>query len=148
MKVYVDLDDTLCSLIGYWEAHGVNYECWEEGDKFLSENPDCFAHFEPTSLLEHFKSFPEIWIISQIPSHFEGDIERSTIAKQAKTKWVEKHIGCDTALLRTKFVFRGEDKAQYAVDKDGINILYDDRQENIDAWIKAGGIGFLVQENL
>ena len=53
---------------------------------------------------------------------------------KGKDKWVNEELGKDTKRLFEV------DKAKYAKDN---HILIDDKESNIDEWVKEGGIGIL-----
>ena len=62
-----------------------------------------------------------------------------------KLKWVEKNIG----LENVKGVILSCDKKKYAQDKNSkkINVLIDDFIQNIEPWIKEGGVGLQYNHN-
>lgn len=57
-------------------------------------------------------------------------------SRTGKAVWVKRELGAHVKLILAK----SKDKHHYAT-KNGI--LVDDRKDNIDDWIKAGGIGIL-----
>tara|TARA_B100001123_G_C14616155_1_gene751855 strand:- start:29 stop:526 length:498 start_codon:yes stop_codon:yes gene_type:complete len=65
-----------------------------------------------------------------------GTVNR-TIVVQDKIDWIRKHVHPHWIVIPT---FKGSQKAAFAHKKA---VLVDDRQENIDHWIEAGGIGIL-----
>ena len=65
-----------------------------------------------------------------------GTVNRSLVCKD-KIEWVREHCTDKWIIIPT---FKGSQKAAFAHKKA---VLIDDRQRNIDCWVKAGGIGIL-----
>ena len=72
--------------------------------------------------------------------------EEAMTSEEGKTEWVQKH-GLDpikTIIVQgDRKINAAQRKAAYANTNGIVNILIDDEQENINAWISAGGIGIL-----
>ena len=65
-----------------------------------------------------------------------GTINRTLVIKD-KIDWIRRYVHPHWIVIPT---FSGNQKAAFAHKK---SVLIDDRQENIDCWIEAGGIGIL-----
>lgn len=68
-----------------------------------------------------------------------GDVNRKRVAAD-KYFWIRKNV--DPGVLVTCTI-KGKHKAVYARED---HILIDDRADNINAWIQAGGIGILHKD--
>ena len=72
--------------------------------------------------------------------------EKAKTSEWGKTEWVREH-GLDpvkTIIVQgDRKINAAQRKAAYANTNGIVNILIDDKQENINAWISAGGIGIL-----
>ena len=65
-----------------------------------------------------------------------GTVNRTLVVKD-KIDWIRRYVHPHWIVIPT---FNGSQKAVFA-DKKAV--LIDDRQQNIDCWVKAGGIGIL-----
>jgi hypothetical protein len=83
-------------------------------------------------MLDFSKQFFNTKILTRTP-----DLDH---VKQAKKDWVKNNIG-DIEVITVR---RGSNKAEYATPN---SILIDDKQETIDKFNKAGGIGILFNNN-
>jgi len=65
-----------------------------------------------------------------------GTVNREIVVRD-KIEWIREHINPYWTVIPT---FKGSQKAAFAHKKA---VLIDDRDKNIELWIKAGGIGIL-----
>ena len=65
-----------------------------------------------------------------------GTVNRELVVRD-KIEWIREHINPYWTIIPT---FKGSQKAAFAHKKA---VLIDDRDRNIDCWVKAGGIGIL-----
>lgn len=70
-----------------------------------------------------------------------GTVNKDEVIR-AKRDWIKKYIGDIDAM----FVDKVEMKSNKMCPNTNINVLIDDRQISIDAWIDAGGIGVLFTD--
>ena len=65
-----------------------------------------------------------------------GTVNRELVVRD-KVEWIREHINPHWTIIPT---FKGSQKAAFAHKKA---VLIDDREKNIDCWVKAGGIGII-----
>lgn len=125
MIIYFDMDGVLTNFRKKIEEYKVqgkktDYEFWVSLEELLDRN-----------FVENLKLHEcKLGIISALPSkpyHAEN-------AKAGKKKWLKKHY---PGVFNPIYIISSS-KDKYCVPGD---ILIDNKQTNIDAWNKAGGIG-------
>jgi len=137
-KIYVDMDGVLTD----WEKQferlfGVPVETYESEhgkekryELVHKNSPNFYATMpwmnDGKILYNFIKEFP-----TEILSH-----ATDTECKQGKEKWLSDH----NVTLKQNLVPEGEDKAKFATPD---SILIDDREDNVNEFIQAGGIGIL-----
>lgn len=139
-KIWVDLDGVLVAfdegvkkLTGRYPSELKKKDMWNAiySAKDKDGKPNFFRD------LDWMPDGKELWnavkpynptILTGLPTGGNG--------KQQKIEWCEKHLGPNVPVV----VVPSKDKHLYA--KPGY-ILIDDRNDNIEAWKKAGGIGIL-----
>jgi hypothetical protein len=146
MTIYVDMDGVIADFFKELASHhGVDH--WKD----IPDKEESIRQLQGTDFfgrLPKFKTSDELiefvdevtdgkWCILSSP--LRGDYDNSSFWKQ---EWLAKH-----GYKPKEAIFTGR-KEKYAVKADGTpNILIDDRHQNIDRWIKAGGIGIRYQAN-
>lgn len=143
MKIFVDMDGVLADFV-----KGV------EGPKFLNGPLDPNIYDFRKKELSDKGLFLELPVLPGTPALIKyikdtglyweiltatGDVNRQRVAAD-KNFWIGKHI--DPGVLVTCTI-KGKHKAAYARED---HILIDDRADNINAWIQAGGIGILHKD--
>jgi hypothetical protein len=144
LQIYLDLDDVLCDFkkavkaLGEEPALGLPFDASDDQEEIM------FRYIEKAGepfwsdmswmpdgkdLWEMFRPFRPTILTSVGP---EG---RLTYAKSGKLQWVKRNIPGTP-------VFFSDSKSEY-VNPYVTCILIDDNRFNIDAWNRAGGIGFL-----
>lgn len=143
-KIYLDMDGVIVD----WEnqfkkaSNGISPNDYEkmhgEAKRFeLSQNasPDFYANMEWTKdgrkLYEFLKNYD-----TEILSHAETKGGSDTRVVDGKLKWLKNN----DVNIKANLVPHREDKAKYA---NGNSILIDDREDNIQEFIDAGGKGIL-----
>lgn len=139
-KVWVDLDGVLVDfdrgvkdLTGYYPSEIKKKDMWDAIKSAKDENgePNFFRdlHWMPDGkeLWNTIKHFHPI-ILTGLPTKGNG--------KQQKQQWCKNHLGSNVPVI----VVPSKDKHLFAKPN---YILIDDRNDNIEAWRKAGGIGIL-----
>jgi hypothetical protein len=134
MHLWLDLDGCLCAfdegvkkLTGKYPADLAKKDMW----KAIYSIPDFFESLNWESdgqQLWHAVKQYHPTILTGVPSGSNG--------KQQKERWCAKHLGDTVPVL----VVPSKDKHLYA--KEGY-VLIDDRNDIIEAWKRAGGIGIL-----
>jgi len=130
-KIYFDIDNTLTDYTGGLKKLNLTprdttkdeYEhFWSEAEWLpLSQNMIKFSQkYFPTEILTASPDYPS--------------------PKNGKLKWIKNNIG-NIPVIFTK---SGKEKGRYA-NKN--TILIDDKQENINHFVKQGGIGILFKNN-
>ena len=139
LKIFVDMDGVLADFVTGVESpeflngpltHDAEYDL----RKLELSNKGLFAKLPKMpgmdELINHIKDSGEYWEILTAT----GNVNRAVVAKD-KNKWIREHV--DPGVLITCTI-KGKDKAVFAKPN---HVLIDDRLDNIQAWIKAGGIG-------
>ena len=146
MTIYVDMDGVIADFFAELaKVEGVTH--WKEiKDKEASikslQGTDFFGRLPKFKTSDDLIDFVDdttdsTWCILSSP--LRGDYDNSSYWKQ---KWLS-----EKGYSPKEAIFTGR-KEKYAVNSDGTpNILIDDRHQNIDRWIKAGGIGIRYQAN-
>jgi predicted nucleotidyltransferase len=78
---------------------------------------------------------------SEILSHSEGFDGDNSKTKEGKLTWLKKH----NVTLKPNLVFNREDKSKFA---NSNSILIDDREDNVNEFIKAGGKAILHKNSI
>jgi hypothetical protein len=134
VKIWCDLDGCLCAfdagvkkLTGKLPSELAKKDMW----KAIYSIPDFFStlDWEPDgkALWNAIKTYHPT-ILTGLPASRNG--------KMQKEEWCKIHLGENVPVI----VCPSKDKHLYA--KDGF-ILIDDRNDNVEAWKHAGGIGIL-----
>jgi hypothetical protein len=87
-----------------------------------------------------YNNFNSVKFLTAIPEKWYGN-HKGEIAKLNKTYWLEKHIE-NFSINDVIFTPSANNKIQYAEPRA---VLYDDREDTILKWNKAGGIGVHVK---
>lgn len=150
MKIYIDLDGVIADFHGWIKQHipDINEDMWRNTDipwKFLNENYKIvYRDLKPLHLLPQmnylYNHLDNVKFLTALPNEF-WDNEKGNIAKQNKTYWLKKHI---TNFNSNDVIFTPTAKAKIKYAEHNA-VLYDDRQDTIQAWNNAGGIGILVK---
>jgi len=129
--VYFDMDDTLTNYSGQ-----INKTKLTPKDTVKPENVSFWENMEwlkgSEDMLHFSTQFFNTKILTRTP-----DLDH---VKQAKKEWIKNNIG-DIEVITVR---RGSNKAEYATPN---SILIDDKQETINKFNKAGGIGILFNNN-
>jgi 5'(3')-deoxyribonucleotidase len=137
MKIFVDLDGVLVNFDGgFEEAFGQSPKRTfaELGDDYtwhlIDQIPNFWLEMDPMPdadvLWEYIKSYN--------PTVLTKPAKSVHNCKKEKREWVDKYLGEDIEVLFAS------NKARYATED---SILIDDKEENIESWKSAGGIGIL-----
>jgi len=145
-KVYVDLDGVIVDFVkGVKDRFDIDMNDHNQWDDFKKENWDKVTSLGPKfwSDLPWTKDGKQLWnyvkeynpvILSAYPKNPGGKEQ----ALSGKRDWLSHHINSNVA--KQALLVRSEEKKKWAGDKA---ILIDDRKDNIQQWINAGGIGIL-----
>jgi len=132
--VYFDMDDTLTDYSGQ-----INKTKLTPKDTVKPENISFWENMEwlkgSEDMLHFSTQFFNTKILTRTP-----DLDH---IKQAKKEWIKKNTKW-LGDLEVITVRRGSNKAEYATPN---SILIDDKQETIDKFNQAGGIGILFNNN-
>jgi len=147
--IYIDVDGVLADFITGVRDLGFTGNLINrvpgELPRFMSKNYEqIFRNAPPTRYVHFFKHMfaqssqgqPYCRILTAIGSCYKP--EHIDTVKENKYYWLEQH-GFDRD--RVDIVAEAEDKIAYCRPGD---VLYDDKESTIQAWNKAGGFGFLV----
>lgn len=87
-------------------------------------------------LLEFIDRGHDVMILSA-----SGRVNREEVI-QGKIEMLYRHI---PSHIEARFVDKVEMKSQEMVEGYDVHVLIDDRQQSIDAWVAAGGVGYLFE---
>tara|TARA_A100001011_G_scaffold370732_1_gene427344 strand:- start:288 stop:863 length:576 start_codon:yes stop_codon:yes gene_type:complete len=96
-------------------------------------------------MFRHMEPLPDAWklvdwcLSSGIHTEIltaAGTVNRQIVVAD-KVHWIREHVHPSWTVIPT---FKGSQKAAFAHKKA---VLIDDRDKNIDCWVKAGGIGII-----
>ena len=144
--IYVDMDGVIADFFNeFAKVCEVNH--WKEiPDKETSlkalAGTDFFGRLPKFDTADDLIDYVDVltagtWCILSSP--LRGDHENSAVWKRV---WLK-----DNNYKPAEAIFTSR-KESYATTKDGTpNILIDDRVENINRWVEAGGIGICYQAN-
>lgn len=137
-KIYVDMDGVLCD----WEKQFQDFSGMTSNDyenKFGKEKSYEFVYKNSPNFYALMSWMSDGEILYNFVKEFDAEIlshatdDKSEIGKM---NWIRNN----NVNLKPNFVQKREDKAKFA---NSSSILIDDRQDVIDAFNKAGGIGIL-----
>ena len=134
--VLADFETTCSRMLGLkiWNT--------ESGHKLYDEHK---RELTAKHMFRQMKPLPDAWKLTDYclnsGIHTEiltaaGTVNR-TLVIQDKIAWIRRHVHPHWIVIPT---FKGSQKAAFAHKKA---VLIDDRDKNIDCWVKAGGIGIL-----
>ena len=133
MKKHIpDIDENM------WKGTNRPWKVMEENYK------EVYLNLEPLHLLSYanhmYNNLENVKFLTAIP-HSWWDTNEGEIARRNKTTWLEKHIDnfCYDDVI---FTPGAKDKIKYVQPNA---VLYDDREDTIQAWNAAGGIGIHVK---
>ena len=144
MTIYVDMDGVIADFFGELATRN-NVKHWKD----IPDTEKSILELQDTDFfgsLPKFKTSDELirfidestngqWCILSAP--LRGDYDNSTFWKR---EWLIKNN-----YVPKEAIFTGR-KEKYAQNADGVpNILIDDKPQNIERWIKAGGVGIRYQ---
>jgi len=147
--IYIDVDGVLADFITGVRELGFKGNLIDrvpgELPRFMSKNYEqIFRTAPPTRYLPYFKRMFSLEnlgsrncrVLTAIGSCYKP--EHVDTVKENKYWWLEQY-GFDRD--RVDIVAEAEDKIAYCKPGD---VLYDDKESTIQAWNKAGGFGFVV----
>lgn len=150
MMIYIDMDGVIADFEGWITSvlPEVTEDDWRYNDspwKVLDENIETvYRDLKPLHLLPYinymYNSLDNVKFLSAVPKKWAGsDFWDKAVAN--KRTWLLKHI--DNFQVRDAIFTKGAgDKINYMKPGD---VLYDDRQDTIDTWNEAGGLGIHVK---
>ena len=145
MTVYVDMDGVIADFFTELARHyGVDH--WKD----IPNKEESILALQGTDFFGRLPKFPTSdelirfvddatdgeWCILSAP--LRGDYDNCTMWKRF---WLDKNNYYPSEAIFTS------GKQKYATENGQPNILIDDKPENIEAWIKNGGIGIRYQAN-
>ena len=136
IKLFVDLDGVLVDFIrGYYDLTGKDISGqWHDSPDFWRPIEKAGCDFWVN--LKWTKDGKKLWnYIKKYDPEILSSPSESNDSRVGKHKWVKKELPDTHLILRS-----AENKKEFANDHA---ILIDDRDVNIESWIKAGGIGIL-----
>mgnify|MGYP000042805701 CR=1 FL=1 len=150
MTIYVDMDGVIADFESWIMSilPDITEDDWRYNDgpwNVMADNVDIiYRNLKPLHLLPHFNNLYQVHgdvkFLSAIPTQWFGT-EKWDKAVNNKVSWLLNHI--DDFLVSDAIFTKGaSDKINYMKPGD---ILYDDRQDTVDAWTKAGGVGIHVK---
>ncbi len=141
-QIFLDQDGVLADFEdGLTKAMGYKVSLNDEHDVYHAQKRKLTAQ----RLFRNLEPLPDAWklvdycINSGIHTEIltaAGTVNRTLVVKD-KIDWIRRYVHPHWIVIPT---FSGSQKAAFAHKK---SVLIDDRQENIDCWIEAGGIGIL-----
>jgi|TARA_B110000908_G_scaffold57571_1_gene70185 hypothetical protein len=150
MIIYIDMDGVIADFSSWMKSHipDIDEDMWRGTDKpwnVMKENyKEVYLNLKPLHLLSHanymYNNLEHVKFLTAIP-HSWWDTHEGEIAKLNKTTWLNQHINNfkDEDVI---FTAGAKDKVKYANES---SVLYDDREDTIQAWNAAGGIGIHVK---
>jgi len=143
MTVYVDMDGVIADFFTEL-ARTHNVKHWKD----IPDKEESIPALGGTDFFGRLPKFPTSdelirfvddatdgeWCILSAP--LRGDYDNSSMWKRV---WLDKNNYYPSEAIFTS------GKQKYATENGEPNILIDDKPENIDAWIKNGGIGIRYQ---
>ena len=127
--VLVDFDDSFKAKYGIYPYNMPREQLWE----LVISTPNYWLNLPPQKDAHILINFLEKYgfeILTGLP-HYGFDK-----ANVEKRQWIKNHIGNHINVI----CCLSKDKQNYLKDHD---ILIDDREQNIQRWVEAGGIGIL-----
>ena len=141
-QIFLDQDGVLADFEdGLTKALGYKVNLKDKKDVYDAEKRKLTAQ----RLFRNLEPLPDAWKLVDYCMnsgiHTEiltaaGTVNRTLVIKD-KIDWIRRYVHPHWIVIPT---FSGNQKAAFAHKK---SVLIDDRQENIDCWIEAGGIGIL-----
>ena len=141
-QIFLDQDGVLADFEdGLTKALGYKVNLKDKKDVYDAEKRKLTAQ----RLFRNLEPLPDAWKLVDYCMnsgiHTEiltaaGTVNRTLVIKD-KIDWIRRYVHPHWIVIPT---FSGSQKAAFAHKK---SVLIDDRQENIDCWIEAGGIGIL-----
>ena len=111
---------------------------------FLIKFKDVYLNLEPLHLLSYanhmYNNLERVKFLTAIP-HSWWDTQEGEQAMINKRLWLERYID-NFSYEDVIFTAGAKDKIKYVEENA---VLYDDRQDTIDAWNEAGGTGIHVK---
>lgn len=150
MKIYIDMDGVIADFHSWMKSYipDIDESMWKGSGgpwKVMEENyKEVYLNFKPLHLLSHmdhlYNHLDDVKFLTALP-HSWWDTPKGEIAKLNKTAWLTKHIN---NFNENDVIFScgANDKIKY-VEPNAV--LYDDREDTIEKWNAAGGIGILVK---
>ena len=146
MTIYVDMDGVIADFFSEW-AEVNKVKSWKdipnkETSILALQGTDFFGRlpkFKTSDNLIRFvdKATNGKWCILSAP--LRGDYDNSSFWKR---EWLDKN-----GYVPKEAIFTSR-KEKYATNENGTpNILIDDKPENNDRWMKAGGVAIKYQAN-
>jgi hypothetical protein len=158
--IHYDLDGVLADFDGHYE-NLTGVKCGVQ--------PDGTIQWADWSLLEAHPTFfrdmllmPEAMDLWMIPVDLQNEFrdikfERSIcsaktrhipLCKEHKFEWCLEKLPCCT-LEQINIVDRPKHKPRFvSQDPNTTSVLIDDRSDNIEEWIEAGGVGYVYNQNI
>ena len=141
-QIFLDQDGVLADFeSGLTQALGYKVSLKDKKDVYAEQKRMLTAQ----RIFRNLKPLPDAWKLVDYCMnsgiHTEiltaaGTVNRTLVIKD-KIDWIRRYISPYWIIIPT---FNGSQKAAFAHKKA---VLIDDRQRNIDCWVKAGGIGIL-----
>ena len=144
-EIYVDMDGVLADFFGEWsKSQGVdNWKDIKDPAKAIGDIKSIEDFWLNLPVLPKAK---ELGLIKQVKGKYKictSPLADDPRSEPHKREWVKKNL----AFFPPEEVIVTHNKPQFATQKDGTpNILIDDYGVNINAWEKAGGIGFKYKD--
>ena len=146
IEIYVDMDGVLADFFGEWsKSQGVdNWKQIDDPAKAIGKIKDIDDFWLNLPVLPKAKSL--LSLIKQVKGSYKictSPLADDPRSEPHKREWVKKNLD----FFPPEKVIVTHNKPQFATQPDGTpNILIDDYGVNIEAWEKAGGIGFKYKD--
>jgi|TARA_B110000908_G_C10231739_1_gene440983 hypothetical protein len=150
MMIYIDMDGVIANFSGWMKQHipDLDESMWKGTGrpwKVMKENyKDVYLNLEPLHLLSYanhmYNNLERVKFLTAIP-HSWWDTQEGEQAMINKRLWLERYID-NFSYEDVIFTAGAKDKIKYVEENA---VLYDDRQDTIDAWNEAGGTGIHVK---